>query len=230
MIVLNDDIIILFELICCLLVTTCTCDMNVINSGTTFIEVSWEEYYDGAVYTLDVLQDGGVVLSVQTNDTSAVVAGLTPSTEYTFQLYSDPGVTKYKTIELRIDRNVWMVLKELEVYDGNGNYMPSSMFTNFSMQDAPGNTRGYSPKSAMDRTISGDFGAYAVSRPVDNTNFWKADLEVPSVISEIKIAYFDVDFYTESLEHMKLILTTENDEQMIYDGLEQTAEQTVVID
>lgn len=161
-----------------------------IERGSTSILVEWEEHYPSATYTLELSRLGNTVLVADTTELSFTFKDLPPQTEYTIKLSTEPEQKyKYETILLEYtggDEEVYLGLVELEVYDGEGNYMTLDKFTLTQSSTYSNSLQTYSADRAMnglDGSNKGWQDGYLSEKSV--SPWWKASLNTPSEIERI---------------------------------------------
>ena len=71
-------------------VTTNQTGITDISSGSSYMTVTWEEDFPGALYTLTATSPEGSYLTAQTTELSSTITGLTQGTNYTVTISSEP--------------------------------------------------------------------------------------------------------------------------------------------
>lgn len=164
--------------------------MNIVR-GSTSLKVGWEEQYQGATYTLELSRLGVVVLAADTTELSFTFKDLPPQTEYTIKLSTEPEHKyKYETILLEYtggDNLIYFGVPEVQVYDGEGNYMTPDKFTLTLSSTFTNASVTYS----ADRSMNGLHDTWRDGAMTMNSvrPWWKASLNTPSEIERI-VFYF----------------------------------------
>ena len=165
--------------------------MNIVERGSTSLKVEWEEQYQGATYTLELSRNGIVVLTADTTELSFTFQDLPPQTEYTIKLSTEPEQKyKYETILLEytgVDGPIYFGVPEVQVYDGEGNYMTKDKFTLTQSSTFTNANVTYS----ADRSMNGLYENWRDGAMTTNSvrPWWKASLNTPSEIERI-VFYF----------------------------------------
>lgn len=159
--------------------------MNIVKSGSTFLELEWDEQYAGAIYTIELSSKHGIILSeTNTTELSFLVTDLAAGTDYTVKLYTEPEqVVVYDTILIQhtaTKDSMYFGLLEVEVFDGDGNYMTQDQFT-FSQSLNYGSYFG-------ELAMNGEHSSWRDGSVASGVNpWWKATLKSPSQISSVVI-------------------------------------------
>lgn len=186
-------------------------EMKVVQRGATYFVIEWEEHYRGATYTLELSRLGNVVLTADTTDLSFTFKDLPPDTEYTIKLSTETEQKfKYETILLQYtggDEEVFFGIKEVEVYDGDGNYMTPDMFT---LTQSSTFSHGGTQYSA-DRAMNGLYSSWQDgSLPLKSVRpWWKASLNTPSEID--RIVFYTNDTSNDKIKMANATLTLEGE-------------------
>lgn len=167
-------------------------ELKLEEKGATSALLSWDSVADGAVYTLDLLDDKSNTLkSVETQETSLAFQDLTSSTNYVFKLFAEvPPEYEYFT-NIRIDHyaDTYLALIEVWPFDIGGSILPSELFT---ISSTGTHSTGYSKNAMNGNTSTNNSTNGALLLPKSNLGgntpnvYWEAQCS-PVQLSGIRL-------------------------------------------
>lgn len=129
---------------------------------------------------------------------------------------------QYKSVRFVHNITKYIVLVEVEVYNGAGLKLNSS---NFTIRSSTTYSTYYAVNAMNGNTDTSHYSYGAVMTPIEG-NYWEAILNAPSEISYVKVFYWDHTSYLGNLVYAQLEFTDADDNKSLYD-LSGVPEQTI---